>query len=96
METGSKKGTRHPGGQEKFNSLLQCIRNLLESISSLVPFSFFFYIHTWHSLTKQLHILKYKYGTYLQQDYKIYLRDTLLLTYIKIPKTKGLLMTISK
>ena len=27
-----------------------------------------FYNHTWHSLTIQLH------GTYLQQDYKIYLR----------------------
>ena len=36
-------------------------------------FFFFFYFilfynHTWHSLTIQLH------GTYLQQDYKIYLR----------------------
>ena len=29
---------------------------------------FLFYNHTWHSLTIQLH------GTYLQQDYKIYLR----------------------
>ena len=27
-----------------------------------------FYNHTWHSFTIQLH------GTYLQQDYKIYLR----------------------
>ena len=35
---------------------------------------FVIYNHTWHSLTIQLHNLKYKYGTYLQQDYKIYLR----------------------
>ena len=33
------------------------------------PLHFFFFLnHTWHSLTIQLH------GTYLQQDYKIYLR----------------------
>ena len=31
-----------------------------------------FYNHTWHSLTIQLH------GTYLQQDYKIYLRYKLI------------------
>ena len=36
----------------------------------LIFFFYFilFYNHTWHSLTIQLH------GTYLQQDYKIYLR----------------------
>ena len=32
-----------------------------------LAFFFFFYNHTWHSLTIQLH------GTHLQQDYKIYL-----------------------
>ena len=63
-----------------------------EAFFYIYLFIFFIYIHTWHSLTIQLHILKYKYGTYLQQDYKIYLRYSLLLTYllltyIKIPKT---------
>ena len=74
---------------------------------SMTRFFFFFliYNHTWHSLTIQLHNLKYKYGTYNKTTKITYVTALLLtclvLTYIKIPKTslqqtKGLLKTINK
>ena len=63
----------------RYDGGTKCIARLTAPIA-LVNFFFFFFLifflcyvilfynHTWHSLTIQLH------GTYLQQDYKIYLR----------------------